>query len=61
QLAQQRSRCTHAVELRSLSGLSLPLTFKQGAILNGNIELRRVRSYGQSTVSLLSVLTFSKL
>ncbi|WP_236776184.1 helix-turn-helix domain-containing protein, partial [Agrobacterium tumefaciens] len=25
-LAQQRSRCTHAVELHALNGLSLPLT-----------------------------------
>ncbi|MGP4689690.1 winged helix-turn-helix domain-containing protein, partial [Agrobacterium pusense] len=28
-LAQQRSRCTHAVELHALNGLSLPLTDHQ--------------------------------
>ncbi|WP_210290168.1 hypothetical protein, partial [Rhizobium skierniewicense] len=31
-LAQQRSRCTHAVELHALNGLSLPLTFEVGEI-----------------------------
>lgn len=43
-LAQQRSRCTHAVELRGLNGLSLPLTKNRLSSRHGFREPSTYRS-----------------